>query len=446
MLESIWSAIAGNLWLQLSLLLTVAIASSFLFARFRQPKILGQLVVGIVIGPSILGLISVGQTETGNLVEQLANLGAILLLFMIGFECHIKEIFTKRSTVIALGGVIVPWVCGFALAELMLPEPGNGYVKLSQSVFVGAALTATSVAITVGVLRELRLVGSGTAKIIIGAAVVDDVVGMIVFAISKGTATGAGINLGRLFVFAFIAAAFVGWGAYIGSKYISKGIDAVQKRGLARGIEESGFLLALCLAFIYSVISEAIGISAIIGAFVAGTSFARCEFRTSYKRQLKVLEMVFAPIFFVSLGVLVDLREMSTTAWLFAAALTVVAVLSKVAGCGIPARLLGLSKQESISIGIGMSPRMEVAMIIGLYGLTIGMISKEIYTVITLMAVLTAMFTPLVLRRAMSGTPASEEDGPVDSSQSAGDDGVAECSRAQEEQTAVSHELPFNAS
>jgi len=132
------------------------------------------------------------------MVQQLAKLGAILLLFMIGFECYIKEIFTKRSTVIALGGVVVPWVCGFALAELMLPEPGNGYAKLSQSVFVGAALTATSVAITVGVLRELRLIGSSTAKIIIGAAVVDDVIGMIVFAISKGTATGAGIDLGRV--------------------------------------------------------------------------------------------------------------------------------------------------------------------------------------------------------------------------------------------------------
>jgi len=426
MLEDIWSAIAGNLWLQLSLLLSVAIASSFLFARFRQPKILGQLVIGIVIGPSVLGLISVGGTETGNLVEQLANLGAILLLFMIGLECDIKQIYTKRSMVIALGGVIVPWVCGFGLAELMLPEPGNGYDKFSQSVFVGAALVATSVAITAGVLREMRVIGSDTAKIIIGAAVVDDVLGMVVLGISKGTATGAGIDLWELFLLVFASAAFVGLGAYIGSKYIAKGIAAVQKRGLERGIEESGFLLALCIAFVYSVISEAIGISAIIGAFVAGTSFARCEFRSSYKRQLSVLEMVFAPIFFVSLGVLVDLGEISGIAWLFAALLTVVAVLSKVAGCGIPARLLGMSRRDSLSIGIGMSPRLEVAMIIGLYGLTTGIISKEIYSVIILMGLLTAVFTPLLLRRTMGGTPISEEACPVESRQRAGQDDVVE--------------------
>lgn len=426
MLEGIQSAIVDNLWLQLSLLLSVAIASSFLFARFRQPKIIGQLVIGIVIGPSVLRLISVGGTETGNLVEQLANLGAILLLFMIGLECDIKALYTKRSMVIALGGVIVPWVCGFALAELMLPDPGIGYDKFSQSVFVGAALVATSVAITAGVLREMKVIGSDTAKIILGAAVVDDVLGMIVLGISEGTATGTGIDLWELFLLVFASVAFVGLGAYIGSKYLSRGIAAVQRRGLERGIEESGFLLALCLAFVYSVVSEAIGISAIIGAFVAGTSFARCEFRSSYKRQLSVLEMVFAPIFFVSLGVLVDLREISGTVWLFAALLTVVAILSKIAGCGIPARLLKISRRDSLSIGIGMSPRLEVAMIIGLYGLTVGIVTKEIYSVIILMGLLTAVFTPLLLRRTMSGTPTSEEACPVESGQRTGQDAVVE--------------------
>src|SRR4030067_1049203 len=224
MLEDIWSAIVGNLWLQLSLLLSVAIASSFLFARFKQPKILGQLVVGIVIGPSVLGLISIGGTETGNLVEQLANLGAILLLFMIGLECDIKQIYTKRSVIIALGGVIIPWVCGFALAELMLPEPSIGYDKFSQSVFVGAALVATSVAITAGVLREMKVIGSDTAKIILGAAVVDDVLGMVVLGVSEGTATGAGIDLWELFLLVFASAAFVGLGAYIGPTYMQHGI------------------------------------------------------------------------------------------------------------------------------------------------------------------------------------------------------------------------------
>jgi Kef-type K+ transport system membrane component KefB len=414
MFEGMQDAILGNLWLQLSLLLSFAIASSFLFAKFRQPKILGHLVIGIVIGPSVLGLISVGGTQTGDMVEQLANLGAILLLFMIGLECDIRELYTRRSMVIALGGVVVPWICGFVLAWLMLPQPGVGYDKFAQSVFVGAALVATSVAITASVLREMKVIGSDTARIILGAAVVDDVLGMVVLGIAKGTAEGTGIHLDEMLWLLFASATFVGLGAYLGSKYISRAVAAIQKRGAERGIEESGFLLALCIAFIYSVVSESIGISAIIGAFVAGTSFARCEFSSSYKKQLSVLEMVFAPIFFVSLGILVDLREMSGSAWLFAALLTVVALSSKVAGCGIPARLLGLSRRESIAIGIGMSPRMEVAMIIGLYGLTVGIISMEIYSVIILMGLLTAVFAPLLLRNAMSQVPKSEEVCPVE--------------------------------
>ena len=415
MFESIREAILSNLWLQLSILLSVAIASSFLFAKFKQPKMLGQLVVGIIIGPSVFGLISVGGTETGDMVEQLANFGAILLLFMIGLECDIKELYTRRSLIIALGGIIVPWICGFGLAEIMLPQPDPGYDKFAQSVFIGAALVATSVAITAGVLREMKVIGSDTARIILGAAVIDDILGMIVLGISEGAATGAGIDTERLAWLLITSAAFVGVGAYLGVKYLSKGVAMVQKRGVERGIEESGFLLALCIAFVYSVVSEAIGISAIIGAFVAGTSFARCEFRSTYRRQISVLEMVFAPVFFVSLGVLVDLGEISGNAWLFAGLMTAVALLSKIAGCGIPARLLGIPRRESLAVGIGMSPRMEVAMIIGLYGFTIGIITKEIYSVIVLMGLLTTVFAPLLLRKTMSGIPKSEEVCRVDS-------------------------------
>jgi Kef-type K+ transport system membrane component KefB len=175
-----------------------------------------------------------------------------------------------------------------------------------------------------------------------------------------------------------------------------------------RGIEESGLLLALSFAFLYSVVAELIGISAIVGAFVAGTSFARYEFRSGFRKQVAVLEWVFAPIFFLSLGIIVDLREMSVDAWVFAIVLTIVAFATKLVGCGVPARLLGLSGRDSISIGIGMSPRMEVAMIIGLYGLTIGVVSREIFSVIVTMGLLTSVFTPTVLRRTMKDMAISQ--------------------------------------
>lgn len=412
MFDGLFEGLLENLWFQLSLLLTVAIASSFLFARFKQPKIIGQLVVGIVIGPSILGLISVGGTETGDMVRQLANLGAILLLFMIGLECDMREIYTKRSILIATGGVIVPWICGYALAELMLPDPGEGYDRLAQSVFVGAALVATSVAITAGVLREMELIGSDTAKILLGAAVVDDILGMIVLAVSAGTATGGGLDYENLFGLAIASILFVALGGYFGSKIATRVISRVQLRGALHGIEESGFLLALCLAFLYAVIAEIIGLAAIVGAFVAGTSFAKCDLKTTFQKNISVLEWVFAPIFFVSLGILVNLKEISAEAWVFATVLAVVAIGAKVVGCGVPARLLGLSKKDSMAIGIGMSPRMEVAMIIALYGLTVGIITGEVYAVIVLMGLLTTLFAPSLLRRTMKDTAKMPESCP----------------------------------
>jgi len=391
----------------------VALASSFLFARFRQPKVIGQIVIGIIIGPSVLGLINVSQDAPGDMVHRFAELGAIVLLFMIGLECDIREIYTKRSILITSGGVLVPWIGGFLTAQLMLPDPEPPYDKFAQSVFVGAALVATSVAITAGVMREMKLVGSGTAKILLGAAVVDDVLGMIVLAASTGAATNEGVDYGHIVWVAVAAVAFVSLGAYLGSRFVVKLISKVNRRGLKQGIEEGGFLLALSLAFLYSVVSEAIGISAIVGAFVAGTSFARCEFRESYMRRTSVLEFVFAPIFFLSLGILVDLEQISLEVWIFAGVLTVVAFLTKLIGCGLPARLLGLSRRDSLLIGVGMSPRMEIAMIIALYGLTTGVVSMDIYGVIVIMGVLTAVFTPTILRRAMKELPKAEDACPV---------------------------------
>ena len=409
MLQDIWSGIVNQLWFQLTFLLMIAIASSFLFARFKQPKVIGQIVIGIVIGPSILGLITVRQDDPGDMVHRFAELGAIILLFMIGLECDIREIYTKRSILIASGGVVLPWIGGFLIAELMLPDPAPPYDKFAQSVFIGAALVATSVAITAGVMREMKLMGSSTAKLLLGAAVVDDVLGMIVLAASAGTAADGGIDFGHLLWVAFAAVAFVSLGAYVGSKFIVRLISVVNRRGMRQGIEEGGFLLALSLAFLYAVISEAIGISAIVGAFVAGTSFARCEFRESYRKMTSVLEFVFAPIFFLSLGILVDLEQISIEVWIFAVVLTTVAFITKLVGCGIPALLMGVGKKESLIIGIGMSPRMEIAMIIALYGLTTNVISRDIYGVIVIMGILTAVFTPTMLKRTMKGMPKAEE-------------------------------------
>jgi len=393
----------NDVWFQMTLLLTVAIASNFLFSRIGQSRIIGQIILGIIIGPSVLGIL--GSQETpGEMVQRFAELGAIVLLFMIGLECNMKEIFTKKSVVIAIGGVSIPWIVGFFLAEALLSDPGDSFNKFSQSVFIGAALVATSVAITAGVMKEMGIIKSSVAKTILGAAVIDDILGMIVLSVSIGTAKGDSVDFTSVGMILIAAILFVVLGIYIGSRYLSKLIGIVERRGIKRGMQENGFLLALSLALLYAFISELIGISAIVGAFIAGTSFERMEFRMKVVNWTTVLEAVFAPIFFLSLGILVNIR-LPLMVWMFAIALTAAAIFSKVAGCGIPAKLLGMSRSEAISIGVGMSPRLEVAMIIALYGLTAGVINNEIYSVIIIMGLLTALFTPSVLRRTMKRIP-----------------------------------------
>jgi len=397
----------NDIWFKLTFLLVVAIASNFLFSRLGQPKIIGQILLGILIGPSLLGLITVSQTDSGDIVNRLAELGAIILLFMIGLECNMREIYTKASVIVATFGVIVPWISGFMIAEWMLPDPIVG-TRFAQSVIIGAALVATSVAITAGVLKEMGIIGSRPAKIILGAAVVDDVLGMIVLAVSSELALGTGLQIINIAWIVMAAVAFVAIGAFVGSKYISKMISAVERKGAHHKIPESGFLLAISFAFLYAFIAESIGISAIVGAFVAGTSLASCEHNAKFRNHTEVLGWVFAPIFFISLGILVNIR-LPLEIWAFALILTLVAVVTKLVGCGIPAKLVGLNNKESLAVGFGMVPRMEIAMVIALYALGNQIISQDIYSIIVLMGLLTALFTPPILKWAMKGTPKTPE-------------------------------------
>jgi Kef-type K+ transport system membrane component KefB len=402
MLDQVIQDLAGDLWFQVPLLLAVAVASSFLFVKLGLPKIVGQISLGIVLGPGVLGLVSIGNGDTENLLELLATFGVIIMLFMIGLEFDIKDIYTRNSALIAVGGIVLPWVGGYLLADLMLPDPGIGFDRLAQSVFVGTALVATSVAISAGILKEMRMLSSGVAKTILGAAVVDDVLGMVVLAISTGIAREGGVDFGNLVVVALAAVAFVAAGAFIGSRYLTKVVNKAEEKGLANGLPESGFLLALSIGFLYSFISRQLGISVIVGAFIAGASLSGCEYRLQLMRGMAFLEWVFAPIFFISLGALVNVR-LPLQIWAFAGALAVVAILSKVVGGGSIARLLGMGSRESVAVGLGMSPRLEVAMIIGLFGLTEGIITTDVYSVIVITGLITVLTAPSLLKRSLRG-------------------------------------------
>jgi Kef-type K+ transport system membrane component KefB len=390
--ESILDTLLEEVWFELTFLLAVSLIAAFLFTRFGQPKVIGYIVIGVVIGPSALGIIQAGEGGTSGLpdtIMMLAELGSIILLFMIGLECDLREIYTRKSILIALGGVSVPWVAGYAVALLF------GYE--ADAIFIGATLVATSVAVTASVLSELGLIGTPVAYAIVGAAVVDDVLGMVVLGVSKGITQGDldTFGLGLLIVGAVL---FITIGAYIGSRFLAKLVFDVQISGYRRKMPMSGFILALAIAFMYSFVAEAIQISAIVGAFVAGTAFSGSALRDGFRKGTQYLEALFVPLFFVSLGTAVDLTTNLWETVVFGLVLTGAALASKVVGCAIPARLTGMSRWDSVSVGVGMMPRLEIAFIIAYYGLSTSIIGAGVYSVVVLMGLLTALFTPPILK------------------------------------------------
>ncbi len=377
---------------QMSLLLFVALAGYLLAARINQSAVIGEILVGLIIGPSLLGLI----TYT-DFVESIAHLGAIILLFVVGLEFKLKEIFNFRYSVIALVGVIVPWIGGYYTALVF------GY-STASAIFVGTALTATSIAITANVLREMGKLQSDAAKAIIGAAVIDDVLSLLALSVSEQIVSGE-FSISSTGITVLKAVAFLAIGSYVGYKYLTKIVERIDKTKIAKKFPEFVFIFAMMIAFLYAMIAEIISLSAIVGSFIAGVALEGVVIRhgKDYREGAEYLHIIFASIFFVSLGILADFRALTLGVIWFLLALTLVAVLTKVVGCYIPAKLQGMPHKEAAVVGFGMSPRGEVAMIVALIGLNAGLIKQDIYVTLVLMSLLTTIITPIVLRNWIYG-------------------------------------------
>src|SRR3990167_3132809 len=380
-------ALTSTIEFQMSLLLFVALAGYLLASRINQSAVIGEILVGLLIGPSLLGLI----TYT-DFVRSIAHLGAVILLFVIGLEFKLRDIFNIKYGIIALVGVIVPWLGGFYLAGMF------GY-EFGSSVFVGTALTATSIAITANVLREMGKLQTDAAKAIIGAAVIDDVLSLLAFSVSTQIVGGT-FSVGSTAIILLKSIAFLAIGSYVGLKFLSPMVERLDRSNIAKKFPEFVFIFAMMLAFLYAMIAEAIHLSAIVGSFLAGMVLegAFVKHGKDYREGAEYLHIIFASIFFVSLGILADTKSLTLNVFWFLLALTVIAVISKVVGCYIPAKLQGMSHNDSSIVGWGMSPRGEVAMIVALIGLNAGLIKQDIYVSLVLMSLLTTIVTPLVLR------------------------------------------------
>jgi Na+:H+ antiporter len=372
---------------QMSLLLFVALGGYLIASRINQSAVIGLILVGLLVGPSFLGLI----TYT-DFIASIAHLGAVILLFVIGFEFNIREIAQPRNFAIGFVGVILPWIGGWALSLAF------GFESAS-AIFIGTALTATSIAITANVLKELNKLNTEAAKAIIGAAVIDDVLGLLALAVSTEAVSGS-LSLASIGFIAFKAITFIVLGVAFGILVVSPFLVRLDATPFVRKYPEFIFIFAMMLAFLYAIMAEVVGLSAIVGAFIAGVSFESLELKQSRcpKEGAEYLRIIFAAIFFVSLGIIADFHALTPEMVLFLAALTVVAILTKVIGCSIPAKLGGLCTKDALIVGFGMAPRGEVAMIVALIGLEAGIIGQGVYVVLVLMSLLTTLITPIVYR------------------------------------------------
>ncbi len=381
------ATLAYSIEFQMTLLLFIALAGYLLAARINQSAVVGEILVGLIVGPSVLGLI----TYT-DFVQTLAGLGAVILLFVIGFEFKLRDLMDIRYGIIGLIGIIVPWVGGYYLSLLF----GFGF---GSAIFVGTALTATSIAITANVLKEIGVLHTDVAKAIISTAVIDDVLSLIALAITADIVSGT-LSAFNIALILTKEVAFILIAGAIGVRVLAPMLGNLDRTKIAKKYPEFVFISAMAIAFFYATCAELIGTSGIIGAFIAGVALGSVELvhSKSIHESTESLYIIFASIFFISLGILVDIHTITQETLLFLVALTLVAIITKVIGCGLPAKLLGMSWRDSMILGFGMSPRGEVAMIVALLGLSKDLITQDIFAVIVMMSLLTTVITPIIYR------------------------------------------------
>jgi Kef-type K+ transport system membrane component KefB len=367
-----------------------------LFERLGQPGIVGEILAGVIIGPPVLGWIA-----PNNLMGALADLGVMFLLFRVGLEVKPSELMRVGGTalLVAILGVILPFALG---AAILL---GFG-APLVESVFVGAAMVATSVGITAQVLAAKGLLNRKASRIILAAAVIDDVLGLIVLAIVSSMAEGR-MNPLKLATTAIAAMAFTLIVAKWGSPAMRRIVPGVEARLHAGEVQ---FNLAMLLLFSLALLASYVGVAAIIGAFLAGMALAESTGRRVGDLVHGVTELLL-PFFLAGIGMHLDLAPFRNASTLWLAGLVVVAaVVSKLIGCGLGALSLGF--QDALRVGCGMVPRGEVGMVVAQIGLGLGVIPANVYGVVVLMAIATTLIAPPLLnlthRNVMREQPVEE--------------------------------------
>ena len=385
-----------SVFLQLAFLIAIILlaakAAGYLSVRLGQPSVLGELLVGILLGPSLLDLLHLPfiTGHLGETIKELGELGVLLLMFIAGLELHLNELTRniKVSAFAGIMGVLAPVALG-AGSGLLLG------LDLEPALFLGLTLGATSVSISAQTLMELRVLRSRVGLGLLGAAVFDDVMIILLLsiflAIVSGGTSAAGILwiLVKMILFLATSTAF---GLYV----LPKLVRITRRLPISQGV----LSLAMVVLLFYGVAAEVVGgMAAITGSFLAGLMFARCDEKERLEQGVSALAYgLFVPIFFVSIGLAVDIRTLKGEALLLAAVIIVMAIVSKFLGSGLGARWAGFSWRESWQLGAGMVSRGEVGLIVANVGISAGLVTDSEFSAIVGMVLATTIVTPPMLR------------------------------------------------
>jgi Na+:H+ antiporter len=352
-----------------------------LFERLRQPAVIGELLVGMLIGPFALGLVH----STPSL-EVAATIGVAILMFAVGLETKSGDIFHLGRTAFVVGaaGVVVPLVAGVGFGRIM------GY-SAPEALFVGTALVATSVGITARVLSDRGLISTRLARIVLAAAVIDDVLGMLVLSVVTGS-VGGDLNAGGIALTMVEAVGFIAIVVLVGPRLVAKLETPLE----ALHIKNAPFVAALGSMFAFAALAETIGLAAIVGAFFAGMAFAESPERWGLTAKTESLYEWLVPYFFVMMGAAVNIKLFASPAVLVpGVALVVIAVATKIVGCGLG--IISEGPRTALAVGVGMVPRGEVGLIVAAVGERMGIITPTVYAMIILVVVASTLVVPPVL-------------------------------------------------
>lgn len=380
----------------LAILLLCAKAGGFLSTKLGQPSVLGELLVGVLLGPSLINIMHLpvfATHETGEFIKEFAELGVLLLMFLAGLELHLEDLARNKvpSALAGVFGVLVPVGLAYWVGIVL------GYDN-PHSIFLGLTLGATSVSISAQTLMELKVLRSRVGFGLLGAAVFDDILVILLLSIflalqNGGNAIEIVLVVVKMIAFLGGSVAFGLWGL----PWLTKKVSRIQ-------ISYGSLTLAIIIMLIFGIAAELVGgMAAITGTFLAGLMYSRTKQKSEIESGIKSIAYgLFVPIFFVNIGLTVNIRELDSSAILVTLAISLVAILGKIIGSGLGARAGKFTWLESLQLGIGMVSRGEVGLIVASVGLQSGLLSTELFANIIGLVLITTLITPPMLRAAFA--------------------------------------------